>query len=151
MGRMSDRQIMRNLGLRESDYRELRALALVARAAPPRWGERGHDRSFPHRRAAASQSEADSVIEVLLELTGLTREQLMAAQGDAGIALRDLLAWLLRFVARKSPASIGRLLGMTEYSARLASRRYDALVLTQAESPYHSAWRQEICARLGVK
>lgn len=151
LGRMSDAQIRRNLGLRESDYRELRALALVQSARPPGWGERGGDREIPHRRASALRPEAEQVIEQLLALTGLQREQLMTSPGEAGIALRDLLAWLLRFAVGKSPGSIGRLLDMTEYSAGLACRRYDALVMAGAETPYHAAWRQEICARLQVQ
>ncbi len=145
MGRMSDAQIMRNLGLRRlDDYRELRAQAMV-QGERKEVEPRRHDRILRRRKHA---EQAPRVVELLARAACMTAQQLIAPQGADQVAARDLLVWLLRLQNRQSPGTISRLLAMTEYAVGLSVRRYDNAIACGIELAQHAQWREIVSRQL---
>ncbi len=56
--------------------------------------------------------------------------------------------WLLRAHCRQTPASIGRLLRMSEYSANLCLQRYNGAIECGSEQRSHRAWREKLARQL---
>ena len=148
MGRMSDTQIMRNLGLRRfSDYRELRAQAMVDRPrVPVEQPPRARDRIL--RRQPDPRPDPLVVLNLMAEATGIDIERLIAPKDAQQMAARDVLVWLLRAQCRHAMAAIGRALHMSEYATRLCFERYDQVLASGQEAALHGQWRRALAQRL---
>jgi hypothetical protein len=149
LGRMSDAQIRRSLGLqRESDYRELKALAMVDRrriVVPD--PVRGADR-INRRPAPPPGPRPERVVELLLEAAGLPLEALRQPQDASSLAARDVLVWLLRSRCRQAHARIARLLDVSEYAVTQIAQRHCAAIALEVETQQQRQWREAVAARL---
>jgi len=153
-GRMSDTQIMRNLGLRSAaDYRELRALALsstrpvvMPQAKPPPMPLRRSDRILRRRRRDGPRPE--QVLQLVAAQSGLGESRVLAAQDAMGSDARDLAAWLMRRQLHCSEGAIRRVLGINEHVVGQCVARHDER-LAQGEPDLLRYWRVLVSGRLG--